>query len=197
MIIAIYSFEKEDTSPRRDAFAKIFRSLVVKSFRASDDHLGRDIALYECNYASLVHLVGILESSGSVTMWRLVCALTLLGAALVTALPAAQQQASGSAVEDLIDDAFPELKTSTTPQTVPQIGGDVIGDFIKEVFGNVTTTTTSSGLILGSQNQKDPKPADCECVPYYQCKDGKILETGVGIIDIRSGFGSNNSQAQG
>lgn len=130
---------------------------------------------------------------GSVTMWRLVFALTLLGMAL--ALPAAQQSNPGD-LGSLIDEVFPETKT--TPQSVPQIGGD-LDSIIKDVFGNVnttTTTTTSNGLILGTQNQPTPKPDNCECVPYYQCKEGKILETGVGIIDIRSGFNDGHDDRQ-
>lgn len=126
-------------------------------------------------------------------MWRLVPALTLLGAALVTALPAAQQD-SGD-LSSLIKEAFPEIYSTT--QSVSQIGGD-LDSLIKDVFQNGNaSTTTPPGLILGSQNQQKPKPSDCECVPYYQCKDNKILETGIGIIDIRSGFGNDDGQAQG
>jgi len=29
-----------------------------------------------------------------------------------------------------------------------------------------------------------------ECVPYYQCQNGSIITDGVGLIDIRNGFGS-------
>ncbi|XP_025161569.1 uncharacterized protein LOC105191948 [Harpegnathos saltator] len=130
---------------------------------------------------------------GSVTMWRLVSTLTLLGTVLVTALPAAQNPGD---LGSLIDQVFPS--SSTTPQSVPQIGGD-IDTLIKDVFGtgNVTTAAPPNGLILGSQNTLSPKPDNCECVPYYQCKEGKILETGIGIIDIRSGFGGNDRQSQG
>ncbi|XP_032686403.1 phenoloxidase-activating factor 2-like isoform X2 [Odontomachus brunneus] len=115
-------------------------------------------------------------------MWRLVFALTLLGVALITAVPAPQQSNPGD-LASLIEGAFPNTKT--TPPSVPQIGGD-LDSLIKDIFSNVTTTTTTSnGLILGTQNRQTPKPDNCECVPYYQCKEGKILETGVGIIDIR------------
>ena len=30
-----------------------------------------------------------------------------------------------------------------------------------------------------------PLHVPCECVPYYQCKDGAIVDDGAGIIDIR------------
>jgi len=119
-------------------------------------------------------------------MWGLVSALTLVSVTLVTALPAAQQN-SGS-LSDLISEVFPETRTTPAPQSVPQIDGD-IDSLIQDVFntGNISTTT-SKNLILGSQNQTPSKPDDCECVPYYQCKEGKIVENGVGIIDIRSDF---------
>lgn len=121
-------------------------------------------------------------------MWRLVSVLTLVGVTLVTALPAAQQNDGSLAA--LVDQVFPSAKT--TPQSVPQIGGD-IDSLIQDVFGNVSTTT-SKNLILGIENQTPSKPDDCECVPYYQCKEGKIVEDGVGIIDIRSDFGDKDNK---
>ncbi|KAH0950194.1 hypothetical protein HN011_004072 [Eciton burchellii] len=113
-------------------------------------------------------------------MWRLVFTLTLVGLALIAALPAAQQDGS---LDSLIDETFPKR---TTPQSVPQIGGD-IDKLIQDVFsGNATISTTSRNLILGTQNQTPSKPDDCECVPYYQCRNGTIVSDGVSIIDIRS-----------
>lgn len=110
----------------------------------------------------------------------MILALTLV--IVATALPAAQQGDGG--LESLIDQAFPEFKTTSSPPTVPQIGGD-LDSLIRDVFRNQNTTTPNPGVILGTNNQPPPKPDDCECVPYYQCKEGKILENGVGIIDIR------------
>ncbi|KAL6262591.1 hypothetical protein P5V15_005385 [Pogonomyrmex californicus] len=110
-------------------------------------------------------------------MWRLVSALTLVGAILVTALPAAQED-KGS-LGGLIDQLRP---TSPAPAVSP-IGGD-LDSIIQDVFQNLTTTTPRN-LILGTNNQTPSKPDDCECVPYYQCKDGTIVKDGVGIIDIR------------
>ncbi|GAB1860001.1 Phenoloxidase-activating factor 2-like isoform X2 [Camponotus japonicus] len=117
-------------------------------------------------------------------MWRSVLTLTLVSVALVAALPAPQQ--NPGSLGDLIDQAFPEAKTSTPP-SVPQIGGDPLDSLIQDFFknGNVTTTTAKS-IILGTQNTPAPKLDNCECVPYYQCKEGKILENGIGIIDIRA-----------
>ncbi|XP_012220488.1 phenoloxidase-activating factor 2 isoform X2 [Linepithema humile] len=110
-------------------------------------------------------------------MWRVIPALTLV--IVAAALPAAQQD-SGS-LDSLIDQAFPEAKTS--PPSVPQIGGD-LDSLIQDVFQTGNATTVPS-VILGTNNQPPQKPEDCECVPYYQCKEGKILDNGIGIIDIR------------
>lgn len=114
-------------------------------------------------------------------MWRLVSALTLVGVTL--ARPQLEQE-PGS-LGGLIDEVFGTPKTSS--QSVPQVDGD-IDSLIKEVFSGNVNTTTPGSVILGSQNQTPSKPDDCECVPYYQCKEGKILENGIGIIDIRSDF---------
>lgn len=124
-------------------------------------------------------------------MWRVIPALTLI--IVAAALPAAQQD-SGS-LDSLIDQAFPEAK-ATPPPSVPQIGGD-LDSLIQDVFRTGNATTTVSSVILGTNNQPPPKPDDCECVPYYQCKEGKILDNGIGIIDIRSDFADNNEQSQG
>ncbi|XP_018400213.1 PREDICTED: serine protease 44-like isoform X2 [Cyphomyrmex costatus] len=105
-------------------------------------------------------------------MRRLVFALTLVGTTLVTAFP----QEKGS-LDDLIDQVFPTNATAT-----PQ--GSDVDSIIKDVFGN--PNTTSSNVTLGIANQTPLKPDDCECVPYYQCKEGKILDNGIGIIDIRA-----------
>lgn len=125
-------------------------------------------------------------------MWRLVP--TLISVALVAAVPAPQQDGS---LGSLIDQSFPQAKPSNPP-SVPQIDGDPVGSLIQDVFktGNFTTSTAKS-IILGTQNTPPPKPDDCECVPYYQCKEGKILENGIGIIDIRFGAENNtNGQSQ-
>ncbi|XP_023290776.1 serine protease 42 isoform X2 [Orussus abietinus] len=57
------------------------------------------------------------------------------------------------------------------------------------------TPTSVPGTILGSQNQKNQGQDSCECVPYYQCQNGSILDNGIGIIDIRSGFGDSSSES--
>lgn len=158
---------------------------IVKTVRR------RDRVSSPRGYITPFHLVSVSDRLESLVraMWRLVPALTLVSVTLVAALPAAQQD-SGS-LASLIDQAFPEARTTTTPQPVPQIDGD-LDSLIQDVFKSTNvTTTTAKNLILGSQNTPPPKPDNCECVPYYQCKEGKILENGVGIIDIR--FGADNN----
>ena len=137
----------------------------------------------------LHHFSCLFQTRILAAMRQLVSALTLVGVTLVTALP----QEKGS-LADLIAQAFPS--TTTTPQKVPAIGGDV-DSLIKDIFSNVTTTTASSNVILGTANQTPSKPDDCECVPYYQCKEGKILDNGIGIIDIRSDFGDKDEKPSG
>ncbi|CAL7939213.1 unnamed protein product [Xylocopa violacea] len=46
--------------------------------------------------------------------------------------------------------------------------------------------TITPVTILGTQNNQNPKPTNCECVPYYLCMNGKILSDGTGLIDIRA-----------
>lgn len=126
-------------------------------------------------------------------MWRPVSALTLVSVALVAALPAAQQNGG---LDSLIDSVFNSPTISTSPQSVPQIGGD-LDSLIREVFNTDNNTISSRNVTLGSQNTPPPKPDNCECVPYYQCKNGTIEDKGIGIIDIRSGFDDDNNAAQG
>ncbi|XP_071559990.1 phenoloxidase-activating factor 2 isoform X1 [Temnothorax nylanderi] len=151
---------------------------------------------FECKVSFAVRRVSVFPSGRpdlTQTMWQLVSALTLVGVTLVTALPAAQQ--NDGSLDALIAQAFPTAKT--TPPSVPQIGGD-LDSLIRDVFknGNVSTTTPRN-VILGIENKTPLKPADCECVPYYQCKEGKIVENGVGIIDIRSDFGDKDEKRPG
>lgn len=124
-------------------------------------------------------------------MWRPVSALTLVSVALVAALPAAQQDGG---LKSLVNSAF---NPTTTPQSVPQIDGDDVDRLIKEVYNIGDDTVTNRAVTLGIQNTPPPKPNNCECVPYYQCKNGTIEDKGIGIIDIRSGFDDDNNATQG
>lgn len=85
--------------------------------------------------------------------------------------------------------AFPQ-QASKDPTASPEELNNLIGD----VFGR--PNNTAGGTILGTQNTPPPTNADCTCVPYYQCRDGTILDNGVGLIDIRSGFTENDKQVQ-
>ncbi|XP_046385974.1 phenoloxidase-activating factor 2-like [Ischnura elegans] len=41
------------------------------------------------------------------------------------------------------------------------------------------------GLLVLSAADQIPKTDDCECVPYYQCTNGSIIEDGASLIDVR------------
>lgn len=47
-------------------------------------------------------------------------------------------------------------------------------------------SSTTSDTILGTENRPKQPETNCECVPYYLCHNGSILENGTGIIDIRA-----------
>lgn len=49
-------------------------------------------------------------------------------------------------------------------------------------------SSTTSATILGTENRPKEPETDCECVPYYLCHNGSILQNGTGIIDIRFAF---------
>lgn len=166
------------------AVARCFCETIVKSILRYDRSCLRYVI------PLFVFASGRRESLAQ-TMWRLVFALTLVSVTLVTALPAAQQD-DGS-LSSLISAALPNVDVNTTPQTVPAIDGDKLDRFIEGFVRNISmSTTTAKNIILGTDNQTPSKPDDCECVPYYLCKEGKIVENGIGIIDIRSDFGDKD-----
>ncbi|NP_001155060.1 serine protease homolog 21 precursor [Nasonia vitripennis] len=96
-------------------------------------------------------------------------------------------------------------------QDVTAKDGKDLNGLIADVFGNgnkaeqprqqVASTTSLDDLIGSVFNPtNNPNPSvtdsklggasgagngDCECVPYYQCQNGTILDNGVGLIDIR------------
>lgn len=69
-----------------------------------------------------------------------------------------------------------------------------LDSLITNIFGtpqdqqtsNPSSTTLTT--ILGTENRPKQPEMDCECVPYYLCHNGSILQNGTGIIDIRFGF---------
>lgn len=109
---------------------------------------------------------------------------------LSVAVPAPQQKNDGN-LDSLISSVFGGSSTPAPDATNRNTSGD-LGSLIDNVFGQSTTTQRP---ILGTQNKQRPKPTDCECVPYYQCREGTILDNGIGLIDIRSDFGDDNNSA--
>lgn len=98
---------------------------------------------------------------------------------------AAPQQSSGGNLDTLVDNVFNQGKTS---QPAASNTGDNtnLDELIASVFNpKQNTENTSPTTILGTDNQKNNKPDDCECVPYYQCQNNTIIDNGIGIIDIR------------
>jgi kallikrein len=82
--------------------------------------------------------------------------------------PREQQVTSSTTLDDLIGSVFPVPEGGGNAQQ-PPVGGQGQGQ------GNVVIPGT--GGKVGSD--------DCECVPYYQCQNGTILDNGIGLIDIR------------
>ncbi|XP_063989685.1 phenoloxidase-activating factor 2-like isoform X1 [Diachasmimorpha longicaudata] len=131
-------------------------------------------------------------------MWKLT--VMLLGASLALASPQV------SNLDVLIDKAFPNSNNQNNndpispsrPQTTQSPKNlDVL---IDEVFGqqgnndqrnennnmNNIQVKNLGDTFLGVDNQKNnDNNGDCECVPYYQCQNGSIVDDGVGLIDIR------------
>lgn len=71
-----------------------------------------------------------------------------------------------------------------------------LDSLITNIFGTPEDQQTSNPLIssstpttiLGTENRPKQPEMDCECVPYYLCHNGSILQNGTGIIDIRFGL---------
>lgn len=98
------------------------------------------------------------------------------------AVPAPQKD-NGN-LDSLITSVFGAGTQTVAPAADQNSNGD-LSSLISEVFGSQSTSTTVAP-VLGTANK--PKPDDCDCVPYYQCRDGTILEDGTALIDIRSVF---------
>nr|XP_012141187.1 PREDICTED: tryptase-like isoform X2 [Megachile rotundata] len=106
--------------------------------------------------------------------------LTLSLAGYCLSLPAPQDN-----LDNLIANVFkPGTQSQTTPKA-PQDGS--LSSLISSVFDSGSTSTNPPDTILGVQNTPKSKPTDCECVPYYQCRNDTITQDGAGLIDIRAG----------
>jgi len=91
-----------------------------------------------------------------------------------------------------------------TPQTAPSHEGAF--DYSSYDFGHPELPLSDYGFLsydgLGPANSNTDGGANdgntdenssCQCVPFYQCKDGKVVTNGEGIIDIR--FGASNASS--
>ena len=66
---------------------------------------------------------------------------------------------------------------------------DVDDAVLQSIFGDATNPNQPDGNSPTPEvNNNNAVESDCECVPYYQCSNGTVVDNGVGIIDIRSGF---------
>ncbi|XP_029038151.1 phenoloxidase-activating factor 2-like isoform X1 [Osmia bicornis bicornis] len=124
-------------------------------------------------------------------MRRILLTLALAGYCL--AVPAPQKDNLDSLIQSVFG---PGPQNQTNPPSIPnsqnlnqQNNTGDLNSLISSVFNSGGSTTP--GTILGTQNNPKPQTDDCQCVPYYQCREGTILENGVGLIDIRSGFDDN------
>ncbi|XP_076644608.1 phenoloxidase-activating factor 2-like [Halictus rubicundus] len=103
---------------------------------------------------------------------------TTLDAIFATQPP--PQQKDVEYVKTKIDEIFGTQPAETVPQAKPT-GSDA--DTLINNYLN-PQSTTSSTLYLGKRNTT-PKP--CECVPYYLCRNGKIVTDPSEMLDIRQG----------
>lgn len=114
-------------------------------------------------------------------MWTTLLIWALASACL--ALPSPQQ--NNGNLDGLISNVFgpgpkPAAETQTTPSAFPSpMGSSNVDGLIADVFGTPPPTT-----IVGTTVPQDDS---CECVPYYQCRNGTIIEDGVGLIDLKIG----------
>ena len=133
-------------------------------------------------------------------MWKLSVALALVFASFCVAAPQVQLQPNSENLDDLISSVFNVEPTTT-------VAPGSLADLIAQVFpknddnknnnnNNLNGNKPGQGAtFLGVNNQNVAKPDDCECVPYYQCQNGTILDDGIGLIDIRSGFGDTGPES--
>lgn len=83
----------------------------------------------------------------------------------------------------LIADVFGNGNTEQQRQVVSTTSlDDLIGSVFQPATNNPIPSVTDSKLGASGGSGGN---GDCECVPYYQCQNGTILDNGVGLIDIR------------
>lgn len=143
-------------------------------------------------------------------MWQQNIASALFLASFCLAAPQ-QPKADDGSLDALISSVFNnngQAGTGPVPVTTPKASSQQgnLDDLISQVFNdnnnsnnnpvaNPNIKPNTDGTILGVNNQNNVGRQDCECVPYYQCQNGTILDDGIGLIDIRSGFGADRPQS--
>lgn len=118
-----------------------------------------------------------------------------------------QVYSQGATLEELLAGTGARPQVQQPDQSAEQSGGantdDEIDKLIDTVFNlnnnptpTVPTTTTPSQTFESHNSGNDVRPIqnpqpttgstdDCECVPYYLCKNNTIIQDGEGLLDIR------------
>lgn len=128
-------------------------------------------------------------------MWQLSILSVLILTSFSLGAPQQSQPPSVGNVEDideLISSVFKNdnAGTETGGLVTPAPESGSLADSVNQVFNkdndNQDHGSERNGggeTILGADNVV--KPDGCECVLYYQCQNGTILDDGIGLIDIR------------
>ncbi|XP_034934878.1 uncharacterized protein [Chelonus insularis] len=120
--------------------------------------------------------------------------LNTLGVILVLIIGLTTAAPQNDNLDDLIKSVFgtPSTTTTTTPSTNNRNDG-TLDSLIDNVFNEKNTNNNvnnnnnnnDNGNTFPGTNNQQENDDDCECVPYYQCMNGSIVDDGIGLIDIR------------
>ncbi|XP_076645071.1 ovochymase-1 [Halictus rubicundus] len=88
---------------------------------------------------------------------------------------------------DCVNSKLVEIFGTQPPETVTQAGPTDrnVGTSIN--CHNPQSTTRSTPDLHERNPTTQPNPVDCECVPYYLCRSGKIVTDASGVLDVRQG----------
>nr|XP_033329294.1 phenoloxidase-activating factor 2-like [Megalopta genalis] len=142
-------------------------------------------------------------------MWKAL--LTLALASYCLAAPQGQQRdklLDEPILRMLVQNPNPNPKSNPIPNPIPKPNPQQPNPGNKDTtgsadFGNLVAllnqyqnqqSTSTPSTFVGTQNKPKPPPDDCECVSYYLCRNGTVVEDGFGLIDIRSDFDVNSEQ---
>ncbi|KZC12025.1 Serine proteinase stubble, partial [Dufourea novaeangliae] len=123
-----------------------------------------------------------------IAMWKLLL-LTLVLASYSLAAP---QQQTNENLNTTVLNVFGPFLNTQSPVNQKQSG-----DLNSTISSVITQQQTSSATYLGIANQPKQQPGDCECVPYYLCRNGTIVVDGVGLIDVRHKLNEGDSLPNG